>query len=80
MSEEIEETEMDIDGPMPQCALCKNLSSERGKLKCPAFPNGIPERILQNKVDHREPVDGDNGIQFEPLELVTTQMVDDLFE
>lgn len=33
-------------------------------LTCTAFPGGIPEGILDNTVDHREPVDGDNGLQF----------------
>ena len=36
-----------------------------GDLKCLAFPEGIPEEILLGKVGHKEPYDGDHGIQFE---------------
>lgn len=32
---------------------------------CDAFPDGIPESILLGGADHREPVDGDHGMQFE---------------
>jgi hypothetical protein len=32
---------------------------------CAAFPDGIPREVLSGKNDHREPIDGDNGIQFE---------------
>ena len=31
---------------------------------CAAFPQGIPDSILDNEVDHRLPVSGDNGIRF----------------
>jgi len=32
---------------------------------CKAFPDGIPIPILTNKVSHKTPYPGDNGIQFE---------------
>jgi hypothetical protein len=32
---------------------------------CDAFPDGIPDEILFQFVDHRKPVVGDNGIRFE---------------
>jgi hypothetical protein len=37
-------------------------------MKCEAFPYGIPFAIRAGVVDHRKPVDGDRGIQFEPAE------------
>jgi hypothetical protein len=37
-----------------------------GKQTCTAFPDRIPDDIWWNRVDHREPVDGDQGIQWEP--------------
>lgn len=33
--------------------------------KCRAFPDGIPDEILNGFNDHRKPYKGDSGIQFE---------------
>jgi hypothetical protein len=33
---------------------------------CTAFPQGIPDEIIRQGYDHRNPYDGDNGIMFEP--------------
>ena len=50
-----------------QCFNCIHLGSKNSKgLTCKAFPDIIPEKIIDNKFDHREPYEGDNGIQFEP--------------
>ena len=32
---------------------------------CTAFPRGIPDAIVEGRNMHREPVDGDNGLQYE---------------
>lgn len=45
-----------------QCFYCKH---KRPAGKCDAFPEGIPREILFNRVDHRKPYPGDNGIQWE---------------
>ena len=50
----------------PQCLVCKHFKRD---YTCAAFPAEIPEPILLNEADHREPIEGDNGIQWEPLEL-----------
>jgi hypothetical protein len=55
---------------LSQCAVCKHVErngTEPG-MRCSAFPDEIPERITRNKVDHRKPVKGDHGIQFEAAE------------
>ena len=48
------------------CSYCdhKDLNSRR----CKAYPDGIPDEILNGEIDHTEPYKGDNGIQFEPIE------------
>lgn len=53
-------------GSSPICMECKHLF-ETG-LKCKAFPEGIPDKIIFGSVDHHNPIEGDNGIQFEPKE------------
>ncbi|GAF78818.1 unnamed protein product [marine sediment metagenome] len=36
--------------------------------RCEAYPKGIPEEILTGEHDHTKPYEGDNDIQFEPIE------------
>lgn len=49
------------------CTYCQHLDREVDELnqwQCRAFPDGIPAAILDSTADHRQPVEGDNGIQF----------------
>ena len=50
------------------CIHCRHFKgfSLDGKPYCKAFPNGIPDKFWDAKVDHTVPYDGDNGITFEP--------------
>lgn len=50
-------------GTSPICMECKH---HNGDLTCKAFPKGIPEKIIFGSWDHKNPIEGDNGIQFEP--------------
>ncbi len=50
------------------CGKCKHII--RKDLSCAAFPNGIPDDILEREFDHRNPYPNaenpeDNGIRFE---------------
>lgn len=63
--------------PMPQCLACKHWFSPLDRegddetQTCAAFPDGIPDDIWWNRADHRQPYDGDNGIQWEALDGAT---------
>jgi hypothetical protein len=59
----------------PQCMTCRHFRSPfsvpAGAARpdgatCDAFPQGIPDPIFANKIDHRQPVAGDHGVQWEP--------------
>lgn len=61
-------------GPMSQCGACANFRSPfspeglkqgRDGPFCAAFPDGIPDRVYGNEVDHRQPIDGDHGVRWE---------------
>ena len=57
-------------GDQPLCMQCKHLDEnpEATKNTCDAYPEGIPDEIFLSKVIHREPYDGDHGIQFEKVD------------
>lgn len=48
-----------------QCRFCVHFDKENPhKLRCDAFPDGIPLEIAHNVVDHRFAFPGDNGIRY----------------
>ncbi len=47
---------------MSYCRGCKHYA---GYERCKAFPRGIPQPILDRIDDHRKPIEGDMGIQYE---------------
>lgn len=58
--------------PRSQCDTCARFRSPfsrpggdfSGGPFCVAFPEGIPEDIYANLLDHRQPIDGDNGFRW----------------
>lgn len=50
------------------CNICKNYL---GDLTCQAFPNGIPNEILQGENNHSSPLPNQNNdIVFEPIKAI----------
>lgn len=52
----------DVD-QIPPCWTC--IYKHSGRSTCDAFPKGIPVEIATGQNQHREPVPGDRGIQYE---------------
>lgn len=55
-------------GPRSQCQACVHFTVRQSfsdPFTCNAFPAGIPDAVRHNQIDHRQPVEGDHGIQFE---------------
>lgn len=48
----------------PICEACAHRFAQMG-YACSAFPDGVPSEIVDDGFDHRQPFDGDQGIQFE---------------
>lgn len=50
---------------MSQCATCARLRTPfPAPPVCEAFPDGIPDEVYHNGVDHRQPIAGDHGLQW----------------
>ena len=64
---------------MPICLVCRHFQRGPG-YRCKAYPDGIPEPIIDNAADHREPYDGDGGIQFAPKDRDAAKIAADLIE
>ena len=45
--------------------MCNRCAHHLGAARCAAFPERIPNAILDGEHDHREPYLGDRGIRFE---------------
>jgi len=48
---------------LSQCAYC--VHKDKSGATCTAFPDGIPEDILDNEVIHDKPYPGDHGVLYE---------------
>jgi hypothetical protein len=51
------------------CSTCRHWNVKSGDRQCTAFPDGIPDKIWLGENDHRQPYQGDNGVQYRQVEL-----------
>lgn len=58
------ESNLHLQISSPECLKCRHYGAN---LTCLAFPAGIPEDIIGQRILHRDPIPGDGGIQFEEL-------------
>ena len=47
------------------CIDCAHFDADT--FTCEAFPERIPDEIREGYNDHRKPIEGDNGITYEPI-------------
>ena len=59
-----------------QCVFCKHCAVN--KVACSAFPQGIPNSIIQNLHDHREPFPGDGAMRFEKRPDIAQKLISQL--
>lgn len=45
--------------------ICISCANYDGACQCKAFPDGIPDDIVEGAFKHTKPYKGDNGIQYE---------------
>lgn len=45
----------------PVCHDCAHWNED---LTCKAFPDGIPDIVLYGENDHKQPIEGDHGLQY----------------
>ena len=54
---------------VPACFQCSHFRGMiGGKVRCAAFPDGIPTELTAPNVIHNKPFPGDHGLQFEKYE------------
>lgn len=57
--------------PTGLCHLCEHFQGPG----CTAYPDGVPDEILYEGFDHRNPAPGDNGILFQPAADIPVEVM-----
>ena len=52
---------------------CINCAHYNGSRKCDAFPEGIPQAVFDDVVDHGVHIPGDNGLRFQEKNQMTAE-------
>lgn len=59
----------------PLCSYCEHY---RENNVCAAYPDGIPNGVLWNRLGHFWPMKGDHGIQFNAKPVLTREEIRDI--
>ena len=70
-----------------QCLWCRHFRTDisdvddlaKGR-RCDTYPKRIPDAVLDNEVDHRQPYEGGRGIVFEPRDDAAARIAAEIFE
>jgi hypothetical protein len=61
------------------CGKCANRDFDAPTPVCAAYPDGIPDEIIRQGFDHRQPYPGDNGIRFIPKGPIDVEWFDNFW-
>lgn len=64
---------------LTQCVYCRHLAPSTLGFGCKAYPGGVPDEIVTNSADHRQPFDGDDGVRFQPRPDVPALILRNLY-
>ena len=67
----------------PPCMYCARFRRAERGLTCDPYPDGIPDAIVDTRIDHRDPQPGDNWLRFEQdpaMRLLDREFHDAIFD
>lgn len=65
----------------PICLGCARYREQNGAVfTCDAYPEAIPQEIIESQIDHRQPYAGDHDLQFVALTPADEAYATSLFE
>lgn len=61
------------------CSYCQRFQPDPLRPTCEAFPNGIPDEILQGEHDHRQPFEGEEILFLPRADAPADDVLDEMY-